>query len=298
MITGLLGKGVFGTVRRASLLPIRYGVSPERILSRLQRLVTMVDRWECKPTIPVTASLLERYPTLAHRFAGADLAIHGYRHVSYLGLSTEEKRADLDSACRVFESRGIVRTGFRAPYLQIDDETLALLRRADFTFDSSTSSLALPEGSRLADEAKDLAISRYGRKQAPQISSVHETPVEIPVSLPDDEILIDGLGLRNPTGLWHAFEAMMQNALSTGSHLVLQVHPERFHIYESALELLLERSADCGAWVASLSSVADWLIKNGPRSGQWPRNSAFAFSVTGDLDAVSIRDFATRTWGA
>jgi len=258
----------------------------------------MVDRWECEPTIPVTASLLERYPTLARGVAGADVAIHGYRHVSYPSLSTEEKRADLDSASRVFRSQGIMRTGFRAPYLQIDDETLSLLRGADFTFDSSTSSLALPEGSRLADETKEFAISRYGRKQAAQISPVHETPVEIPVSLPDDEILIDGLGLRSPTGLWHAYETMMQTALSAGSHLVLQVHPERFHIYESALELLLERSSDSGAWVASLSSVADWLIKNGPRSRQWPRNSAFALSVTGDLDALSIRDFASRAWGA
>ena len=290
------GKGILGTVRRATLLPIRYGLSPERVVSRLQRMIATMDRWDSQPTIPVTASLLERHPEVVRRLSGADLAIHGYRHVSYTRLGAEEKRVDLESACRVFAGQGIPRIGFRAPYLQIDDETLELLRRQGFRYDSSRATLALPATNPLAGETQRLIAARYGGGVVTSSGRELGTPVEIPVSLPDDEVLIDGLGIRSPSGLWRAYEAMMGVALSSGSHLVLQVHPERFHFVESALDLLLDSAVDSGAWVASLSSVAAWFVEHGAPT-RWPRSSSFALSVTGDLDAVSIRDFASRAWG-
>ena len=113
---------------------------------------------------------------------------------------------------------------------------------------------------------------------------------------PDDEILIDALGMHSTAGLWHAFEAMMEMASSTGSHLVLQVHPERFHICEAALELLIERASDAGGWLTPLSEAADWVVRSAEGIRRWPGGHSFALSITGDLDAVSIGDFASRIW--
>lgn len=292
------GKGIRGTIRRASLLPVRYGLGPDRILSRLLRMASMVGRWEAMPTIPVTAIVLERHPTLRGQLAEFDLAVHGYRHVSYADLSREEKAADLQAACQVFANRGLAPRGFRAPYLQADEATLDLVRGRKFLFDSSTSQFALPPEHPLTPLATRFVAARYGSNvitgTRPTPASI---PVELPVAQPDDEILVDGLGLRNAGGLWRVYEAMMDRAAAAGSHLVIQVHPERFHICEPALELLLAKAADVGGWLTSLSKAAEWHLREGGQNGRWPRGHAFALSITGDLDAVAIGDFALRLWG-
>ncbi len=298
MLVETRGKGIRGTIRRASLLPVRYGISPDRILSRLLRMAAIVERWEAMPTIPTTAIVLERHPTLRRQLAAFDLAVHGYRHVSYAELSREEKAADLQAACQVFADQGLAPKGFRAPYLQLDDATLDLLRRNKFLFDSSKSQFALPDAHPLTRVARRFVTARYGSNF---ITGTRPAPastlVELPVAQPDDEILVDGLGIRNPSGLWRAYEAMMERATAAGSHLVIQVHPERFHICEPALELLVTKAADAGGWLASLSNAAEWHLREGQQNGRWPRGHAFALSITGDLDAVSIGDFAFRLWG-
>ena len=141
-----------------------------------------------------------------------------------------------------------------------------------------------------------MVASRYGEEPISPGATAYPTFVEMPVSLPDDEILVDALGMHSSVGLWHAFEAMMEMASSTGSHLVLQVHPERFHICAAALELLIERAVDAGGWLTPLSGAAAWVVRSPGGSQRWPDGHSFALSITGDLDAVSIGDFASRIW--
>ena len=297
MMIEMLRKGFGGTVYRASLLPVRYGISPDRIVSRLVRMIAMMARWDSRPTIPITASVLERHPEILRSLRDADLAVHGYRHISYEDLPFDEKRSDLDAACTVFSNLGLLLRGFRAPYLRADRETLDLVRSRGFLFDSSSTQFALPGGHPITRAVRLLIASRYGTDSVVPSVAMHPTLVEMPVSLPDDEILVDGLGLRNTTGLWHAFEAMMEIASSTGSHLILQVHPERFHICEAALELLIEKAVDTGGWLTPLSEASDWIVRSPGSSRRWPDGHSFALSITGDLDAASIGDFASRIWG-
>ena len=293
----MLRKGFSGTVYRASLLPVRYGIGPDRIVSRLVRMIAMMARRDSRPTIPITASVLERHPEILRSLHDADLAVHGYRHISYADLPFDEKRSDLDAACTVFSNLGLIVRGFRAPYLRVDRETLDLVRSRGFLFDSSSTQFALPAGHPITRAARLLIATRYGIDSVAPTVAMHPTLVEMPVSLPDDEILVDGLGLRNTTGLWHAFEAMMEIASSTGSHLILQVHPERFHICEAALELLIEKAVDTGGWLTPLSEASDWIVRSPGSSRRWPDGHSFALSITGDLDAASIGDFASRIWG-
>jgi len=260
-------------------------------------MIAMMARRDSRPTIPITASVLERHPEILRSLHDADLAVHGYRHISYADLPFDEKRSDLDAACTVFSNLGLIVRGFRAPYLRADRETLDLVRSRGFLFDSSGTQFALPAGHPITRAVRLLIATRYGTDSVAPAVAMHPTLVEMPVSLPDDEILVDGLGLRNTTGLWHAFEAMMEVASSTGSHLILQVHPERFHICEAALELLIEKAIDTGGWLTPLSEASDWIVRSPGGSRRWPDGHSFALSITGDLDAASIGDFASRIWG-
>ncbi len=293
----LFRKGVPGAVYRAALLPVRYGISPDRLVSRLTRMTALMSRWDTQPTVPVTASTLERHPDLLRGLRDADVAIHGYRHVSYADLSLDEKRSDLESACAVFAKHGLVAQGFRAPYLRADQETFSLLRDRGFLFDSSNTRFALPVGHSVARAARDLAGSRYAMASRSPSASMPPTPIDMPVSLPDDEILVDGLGIRTTRGLSSVFEAMMESASSAGSHLVLQIHPERFHICEAAVERLVETASDAGAWLTTLSGAANWILHSAGGTRGWPEGHSFALSVTGDLDSVALQDFARRSLG-
>src|SRR2546426_3409868 len=290
------GKGFRGSARRASLLPLRYGIGPERLRSRLRSMAEVLARWETTPTVPVTTSALERHPALAEDLRRVDPAIHGYRHTRYSALRETEQARDLDEAMASFRRHGLPAHGFRAPYLAANETTRTLLKARGFAYDSSACALSLPQGHPAAPSVLRLAKARYGPvPEGPRGVQTDGGFVELPVALPDDEILIDGLGIENPEELTRIFRAMLEPCLRSGGLLVLQVHPERFHLCAAAVEGLLRSSRDKGAWMAPLSEIADHA-RNAPRGG-WPGGQSMAVAVTGDLDAVSLLDFVHRLWG-
>lgn len=290
------GKGFRGSIRRAAMLPERYSLGPSRIRSRLKEMTDCLRRWDMTPTIPATASSLDRHPEIVREIAGIDHAIHGYRHVAYANRPREEQAADLDRAMASFTRHGLRPRGFRAPYLSADETTLALLQERKFLFDSSEFRFLLPEDHPVANEAMRLATVRYHQiARGPILPEMRGSLAEIPVALPDDEILVDGLEISNPSTLTDVFMAMFRVARSSGSLLVLQVHPERFHLCLEAVRAVLTEATEAGAWKATLSEVAAWTRKHGQQA--WPDGRPMAVSVSGDLDAVSLGDFTRRLWG-
>ena len=285
-------KGFFGMLRRAAVLPRRYGVSADKMCDRLRGMIDTLHRLEITPTIPITARILERHPDLRSELGAVDPAVHGYRHVAYARMSPSEQGRDLDAALRVFASHGLSARGFRAPYLRANEATRQLLRERGFLYDSSAASFALPNDDPVATEARRLAGVRYGDVQSgPSMQAFHEGLVELPVSLPDDELLVDGLGISSPEAIARIFGRLVDVANSRGSLLVLQVHPERFPLFADAITRVVRRATDLGAWRASLSEIAKRTVQGNYRSG-----SPFTIAITGDLDAVSLGDFASRLW--
>ncbi len=293
------GKGIRGSVRRAGLLPIRYGVGADRIRARLREMTALLARWELTPTIPATAVALDRHPEILAEYASADPAIHGYHHVPYGGAHEADQARDLDAACDAFARHGLPARGFRAPYLRADGTTRTLLRQRGFGYDSSAAWFALPVGHPATAKAMELTKSRYGNVTTnPALPLLEDGLVELPVGLPDDEILVDGLRIQNTAVLARIFDAMMETARSSGSILILQVHPERFNLMAPAVGAMLKRASDLGAWKANLGEAATWIARRPPGGNPWPRGHAFAISLTGDLDAVTLVDFGRRVWGS
>lgn len=296
MVAERSGKGFRDSIQRAAVLPERYSLGPSRIRSRLKEMADCLRQWDITPTIPATASALDRHPEIVRQIAGIDHAIHGYRHAAYANWTQIEQAGDLDRAIASFTRHGLRSRGFRAPYLSSDETTIALLQERKLLFDSSESRFLLPQGHPIADDAMRLAAIRYHEVvRGPILPDVRGSLVEIPVALPDDEILVDGLKISNPSTLTDVFMAMFREARSSGSLLVLQVHPERFHLCLEAVKAVLIEATEAGAWKATLSEVAAWTLKHG--SGTWPAGRPMAVSVSGDLDAISLSDFTQRLWG-
>ena len=121
--------------------------------------------------------------------------------------------------------------------------------------------------------------------------------IEIPVTVPDDEILIDRLGITSTQQLAEEFNAMIQSTEDSGGHLVFQLHPERFHIFGQALDNALKLAISKGAWIATLKDVAQWWTRRSDEESRWPDEYSFAITISGDIDAMTIGDFFMRRLG-
>jgi hypothetical protein len=250
----------------------------------------LLARWELIPTVPATATALDRHPEVLREYASVDPAIHGFRHVPYAGMSRDEQARDLDAAVGVFAGLRLPSRGFRAPYLQADNDTLALLRERGFAYDSSFPWFALPKSHPAHDAALEFATARYGQVDVkPVVPRLQSGLVELPVALPDDEILVDAMDIEQPATLGRVLRTMFDTASRSGSLLVLQIHPERFHLFAEAVEGVLRQASDTNAWMAPLSTIAAEVSKAG--GNWWPHERGPGLAITGDLDAVSLSDF-------
>ena len=89
--------------------------------------------------------------------------------------------------------------------------------------------------------------------------SIQNGLVEIPVSIPDDDIIIERLGIHDETIMYTIWEGILSRVRDRGELFVMQVHPERYCLYKNALRRILVNVTDQGnVWIASLQEIAEW----------------------------------------
>ena len=262
----LRSKGLWHVPRRLAMLLTRLGLTPGRFTGALGMIVEVLARHEAPASFPTTAVALARHPLPMQRLAarGIEVAVHSYHHVD---LSLQPPAAQRDQVVRArhaFEQNHVPAVGFRAPYLRSNRDLLRLLFAYGFTYDSSTCALwpvLAPE--QMAAPVVQTVLAFYRPLDAAQAAVLpHLLPeglVEIPVSLPDDEMLVDRLGLTAPAiaPIWCA---MLQASHQAGELLVLQLHPERGRECAPALDAVLTaaRALQPAVWVTTLAEVAEW----------------------------------------
>ena len=217
-----------------------------------------------------------------------------------------------------FGSQHIPFTGFRAPYLRWSNGLLAALAAAGLTYDSSqpilwpvVATAALSAEQRQALDTL-LAFDRPAPAETtPALPFWVGDLLELPVSFPDDEMLVERLRLRDAETIAQHWIAAFNQCHARGELFVLQLHPERFPLCAAALERLLDHVTRwgrlCGgpAWETWRPGGASSTprAKNRARrpaarrqvAGRWSAISALVLS--GDIDAITLRDYAARLWG-
>ncbi len=261
-------RGLANTLRRAWQVATRFGVTPGRMESRLMALADTVMEYGAAPSLPITATVLDRNPGVALRLRekGVELPIHGLVHTDMALLAAEAQRDHLEKAVAIFGKHGLDARGFRSPYLRYNEATLKALESLGFSYDSNLAFYWEPMRS-LADltreEADGLArglkfyspVTRASDRSLPRFAG---RLVEIPVSLPDDEILLDRMGM-DPGRIGDVWNEMGHMALEKGELLTIQLHPERAVILKKSLEKVLNLSrAPDSFWVATLAEIDSW----------------------------------------
>jgi peptidoglycan/xylan/chitin deacetylase (PgdA/CDA1 family) len=316
-------KGPFGLFRRASAIFDRVGVTAGAMDRALHGFAELAAFYHARVTFPVTALTLARHPARLRALladgATVELAIHGYRHVDHSLLPPAALAREIAQAGEVFRAHRIPFLGFRAPYLRWNADLLEALAGAGLAYDSSQPILwpvvdpaALSPEQRQALETL-LAFDRPAPAETtPALPFWSGDLLELPVSFPDDEMLVERLQLQDAGAIAAHWIAAFEQCHARGELFVLQLHPERFPLCAAALERLLEHMARYGSavWLASLGDVATWWRQqhavgvgsgaaiDGSLSGRWPGGAKSAFVLSGDIDAITLWDYAARLWGA
>ncbi len=275
----LTSKGLSTAARRLRALLRQVGPTTTRMRRTLDAYLDVTAAYHVRPTFPTPAVVVDRHPRIIRHLVerGAEIAIHGLDHVDYARLPPEEQVRHMREAVRRFQSRKIPFYGFRAPYLRWDGSLLDALRSLRIGYDSSAAVFWKVLKEPLTPEA-EARLQRVLDFYAPL--SAEEEPVlpfwerdvlRLPVSLPDDEILVDRLG-SSAAEIGEVWQRILALTHRRGELFVLQLHPERFFICREGLNVLLNtaRSQNPPVWIAPLAEIAQW----------WRRKSSIHVSVS------------------
>ncbi|MEM8993356.1 MAG: polysaccharide deacetylase family protein [Acidobacteriota bacterium] len=296
----LASRGWRRGVHRTSLILRRFGLGTRRMAGNLRAMHDVLETHGASATLFVPATVLRDHRRVLAPFLASpriEWGVHSDYHTDLSRMEPAEQASHLENAVRLFVQAGVPFTGFRAPYLKTNGQTARLLEDlGGFVYDSSPCVLW--------DEVYPPSAPSYGfvrefyrpRLHSETSSSVEAADglVRIPVSLPDDDILVDRDRLA-PRAVLATWRAALDAAHAAGEIFVLQLHPERGRELAGVLGALLGRAREHSMWVTTLAEVAARH-----RAGEvgWPSPHRSAFCVTGDLDAMAVADFASRlkTW--
>ncbi|PIN90881.1 hypothetical protein COU60_00875 [Candidatus Pacearchaeota archaeon CG10_big_fil_rev_8_21_14_0_10_34_76] len=106
----------------------------------------LCDKHNIKPTLFVTGTCIQEHPDIFTKLKkkGWDISSHGFSHKRFDEMSFSEKEDELKSVLKLFKNKlKMVPKGFRAPQHSIDSDTLDLLEKYGFEYDSSYTPLNL-----------------------------------------------------------------------------------------------------------------------------------------------------------
>jgi peptidoglycan/xylan/chitin deacetylase (PgdA/CDA1 family) len=264
----LSSRGWRNLVERTRTVVSRFGPGPQKMARCFRRYMDVLEARGVRPTFPITALPLRRNRDTVVRELlerGAEMAVHAHTHVDLSDLGADAQKRNLERANRTFREAGVPFTGFRAPYLHWNDDTMRCVGELGYLYSSNQVLLwdVYRDGELSAEQeaALERAASFYRPDRASEHASLpwrREGTVEIPVSLPDDEIPVDRLGLRGGPLIATAWARIYDRVLERGELFTLQLHPERIFLCEEGLISVLDKARGDGAWIATLEEIARW----------------------------------------
>jgi len=283
-------KGALAALKRISMITRRYGLSSLKMERALDQFVRILNEFNFSATFPATAVAVERRPEVFQRYQaqGIEFAVHGYTHIDYAQLAPDRQQAHLQQGREIFSRFGLAATGFRSPYLRRSEFLHQTVATAGFTYVSNQpvmwDVLDLDELSAAAQTGYRRAVDYYQPQRPAQYVS---TPrlindlVEIPVSLPDDEILLDRLGSG---GAGESVETtwlkILAQTYQRGELFTIQLHPERIAACAAGLRAALAKAQTLSpkVWVARLDELASW----------WREKADTSYQIT-TIDEQTVR---------
>jgi hypothetical protein len=274
-------------VRRVFLIFRRYGFTTKRAKQRAVECARLLSDYGSGPTFATPGSVVRKNAKFCRHLheMGVELAVHGYDHVDFTGLSKAEATRQFRRAADAFSEADVPIDGFRCPYLSCTPAVLDAVPAGMFAYSSNVAiwwdagiGTASREGTAIfealrrfyAGSSSDAVISR---------PTIVGELVEIPASLPDDLQLYDGLKVGE-TGITDAWLAILRETHRRGELFAPLFHPETFEQCRPALQAVLREATQFAppVWITQLRAVASW----------WRERGTLAANVDGRGSTVRI----------
>ncbi len=262
-------KGPLALLKRARNITNHYGLTSTKMDRALQLFAQTLGRFGCGASFPLTAVVLRRNSDTIAKYLDQNIefAVHGYTHIDYSQLAPEEQVAHLRRARETFDAAGVQAVGFRSPYLRGEPHLYAAIEAAGFSY---VSNQPIMWDILDADALAPSTCAAYGRaiefydpwpaRERPSLPQLRNQVVEIPVSLPDDEILLERLGGETNGLVEKAWRRILSESYQRGELFTIQLHPERIARCADGLFAVLSeaRTLTPSVWVARLDEIAAW----------------------------------------
>jgi hypothetical protein len=258
----------------------RFSISSAKYETLLRRYSDITRQAGFRPTFPITAVTLKRHPEIIKELCqqGVEFAVHGYIHTDYGILPLVEQEWHFRKAVEIFKDCQVPFAGFRAPFVRLNSDTFQALSGLGFFYDSSSvvhwEVINKDRFSRNSWEEYERILDYYKSRQAQHslvLPRSFDGLIEIPVSMPDDEIMVDRLGITEERKISEIWRAILSTTYSRGELFTIQLHPERIRYCENALLDVMRKACKLkpSVWVATLQEIAEW----------WREKDRFAFGI-------------------
>ncbi len=245
----------------------RYGFSSKNAIKRIDRIMDCLSDFNCSPTFPVPGMVVEKHPNFIRSLQdrGAEIAVHGYNHINLSELKADLAVKQLLKAVDVFVKYDLVVHGFRAPYLSSNDEIIDSLPENIFDY-SSNQAVRWDIIQKNGDHEESDLFSTINKFYIPEAAKrlrclpwLRSGLIEIPVSVPDDLQMMDGLGYQE-SEITEAWLNLVDYTYQRGEVFNLMFHPELSVECLEPFSKLLDkaRSYKPGIWLARLCDIAGW----------------------------------------
>ena len=174
--------------------------------------------------------------------------------------------AQFEQALLKFKKAAIPVHGFRAPYMRFNENTNKATKENDLQWVSHTIVFFrhLESIQRMGRTAQitNWIQSFYTCKmedETPSIPWWGDHCLEIPVSCPDDEVLVDRYGMHDANEIAAVMLDMLQTSHQNGELVNFLFHPERVGLITPVIETLLQEALSrTELWVCSLDDISQW----------------------------------------
>ena len=293
-------RGLKNGLFRLRTINKRFGFTPKKQIRLIEYYLSVLKRLDVKATFFIPARVLKRYIKDIRKLENGNIewGIHGFVHTDLSKLEFEDQREHIAKAIDVFDRCKIPFKGFRAPYLRTNTYTfkaVASLKR--FLYLSCDTLLwddVYGQNYDYFKWVKDFYNPILHSSSASYIRTTNGI-AEIPVSLPDDDTLVDreNLDVKSLLLLW---KKILRSCHEKNEIFVLQLHPERIYELDSVLfDLVKEaKSFNPPIWIATLGELAEWKNSSGRQSQRYPSPYQGLLCITGDIDSITVTDFIIR----
>jgi peptidoglycan/xylan/chitin deacetylase (PgdA/CDA1 family) len=273
----LRARGPIGSAARTATVLSHFGLTPANMARRLDRYQAIASQHGLQPTWPATACVLARNPELLRGYVerGAEIALHGLVHGDHAMQDEREQRESITRSVEIFERAGFRPVGFRGPYLRYNEATLSVLRELGLYHSSQAVVFPLiNERAARVNPSYLRALALYSVRDANDLSVIprlRDGLVDIPLVVPDDEILVERLGYGEAAAA-DAWIHILDLTHARGELFTVQLHPERVEELGDVLATVLTeaRRRRPHVWTARLDEISSW----------WRRRSRFSVRAT------------------